>query len=186
MKPGKKRKLPPAFEDTIQKDLSKWRDNELLNRFYGGTSIIAGSTLLGDDVIEKLATCGERVETREEFAQHVRWSLGFDGNTTTEYGSMLLDRLRRVYSKFDEDATADEAHLKHLRSLPVVVDTGSFYAGSSNEMRRWTNLTAETYLQHNTGSTGNVVGETEVGQSTRARGRGRGRATHRGRGRRAS
>jgi hypothetical protein len=43
----------------VRNNLSQWHDNELLNHFYGGTSIILGSTLLGDDVIAKLAVCGE-------------------------------------------------------------------------------------------------------------------------------
>lgn len=60
LKRGKKRKLPQALADAIRNDLSQWREKELLDKFYGGTSIIAGSTLLSDDVIEKLATCGNK------------------------------------------------------------------------------------------------------------------------------
>jgi hypothetical protein len=192
LKRGKKRKLPSGFEDAIRNDLSHWRENELLDRFYGGTSIIAGSTLLGDDVIEKLATCGERVETKEEFAQHARWPIGFDAGTgaTTEYGTMLLERLTTIYSKFDEDTAAEEARLQHLRSLPVEVDTASFYGSSSNPSRtqQWTNLTAETYMQNNMETTGGA--EVERGLQARQRSRGgrvrgessRGRATRRGRG----
>src|ERR1700683_732552 len=41
LKRGKKRKLLPGFDDAIRKDLSQWRENDLLDRFYGGTSIIA-------------------------------------------------------------------------------------------------------------------------------------------------
>jgi hypothetical protein len=195
LKRGKKRKLLPGFDNAIWKDLSQWHENELLDRFYGGTSIIAGSTLLGDDVIEKLATCGERVETKEEFAQHARWAIGFNAGTgaTTEYGDMLLERLKMIYSKFDEDAAAEEAHLQHLRSLPEEIDTGSFYGSSSNSIQHWTNLTAETYIGNNT----NTAGRTDTGKSSQSRGRpqhdgnirrasGRGRATRRGRGHSAS
>ena len=56
LKRGKKRRSSPALEDAVRNDLIKWHDNDLLDTFYGGTSIIAGATLLGDDVIEKLAT----------------------------------------------------------------------------------------------------------------------------------
>ena len=177
--------------DAIRNDLSQWREKELLDNFYGGTSIIAGSTLLGDDVIEKLATCGERVETWEEFAQNAHWAIGFNTSTgtTTEYGIMLLQRLKTIYSKFDEDAAAEEAHLGHLRSLPDQVDTSSFYASSSNLTQRWTNLTADTFAQNNTGTTSTI--EASRGLRSRGRPRGhnargessRGRSTHRGRGR---
>ena len=195
LKRGKKRKLLPGFDNVIRKDLSQWRENELLDRFYGGTSIIAGSTLLGDDVIEKLATCGERVETKEEFAQHARWAIGFNAGTgaTTEYGDMLLEHLKMIYSKFDKDTAAEEAHLQHLRSLPEEIDTGSFYGSSSNSIQHWTNLTAETYIGNNT----DTARRTDTGKSSQSRGRpqhdgnirrasGRGRATRRGRGHSAS
>jgi len=142
LKRGKKRKLTPGFEDAIQNDLLQWREKELLDTFYGGTSIIAGSTLLGDDVIEKLATCGERMETPEEFVQHARWALGFNAGTSTatKYGSMLLERLKMIYLKFDEDAEAEETHLQHLQSFPNHIDTGSFYGSSSNCAQGWTRL----------------------------------------------
>jgi hypothetical protein len=149
----------------------------LLDRFYGGTSIIAGATLLGDNIIEKLTTCGERVETREEFVQHARWPLGFDGEgtgATTEYGILLLKRLKMIYSKFDDDTTADEAHLAHLQSLPTHVDTGSFYGGLPNHTQSWTNLTPESYLQHNVAGTSTEIANktivNETGRGTSSRG----------------
>jgi hypothetical protein len=193
LKRGKKRKLTPGFEDAIRRDLLQWREKVLLDHFYGGTSIIASSTLLGDDVIEKLAMCGERVETQEEFVQHARWALGFnvETGTATEYGSMLLERLKMIYSKFDKDAEAEEIHLQHLRSLPNRIDTGSFYGSSSNGAQGWANLTADSFIQNNTAR------GTEISRGTRSRGRprggsntrgesSRGRATQHGRGRTAS
>ena len=167
LKRGKKRKLPPGFDDAIRKDLSHWHDNELLDKFYGGTTILVGLTLLGDDVIEKLATCGEHIETMEDFAQHAQWPIGFNvgTGTSTEYGDLLLQRLKTIYSKFDEDAAVEEAHIQHLRSLPVQVDTRSFYGGgSSNHSQNWVNLTADMYVQNNGGSL-------EVGRGTHSRGR---------------
>jgi hypothetical protein len=184
LKRGKKRKLSPGFDDAIRKDLSQWRDNELLDKFYGGTTILAGSTLLGDDVIEKLATCGERIETVEDFAQHARWPIGFNVGmgASTEYGNMLLQRLKTIYSKFDEDAAADEARLLELHSLPIQVDTASFYgSGSSNHGQNWVNLTADMYVHNDMGSSNGD----QIGRGTRSRGRprggNRGRATHRAR-----
>ena len=138
-----------------------------MDRFYGGTTILAGSTLLGDDIIEKLATCGERIETMNDFAQHARWPIGFNvgTGTSTEYGDMLLQCLKTIYSKFDNDAAVEEAHIQHLRSLPVQVDTTSFYGGGpTNRGQNWVNLTADMYLQNNGGGH-------RVGRGTWSRGR---------------
>ena len=59
LKRDKKCRLPTGFENAIQNNLLQWHKNELLDKLYGGTLIIAGSTVLGDDVIKKLVTCGE-------------------------------------------------------------------------------------------------------------------------------
>ena len=153
LKHGKKRRSSPALEDAVGNDLIKWRDNDLLDTFYGGTSIIAGAMLLGDDVIEKLVTCGERVETMEEFVQQARWPIGFNTDTgdTTDYGRMLLDRLQFIYSTFDETAAIEGAESVHLQPLSTQVDTASFYAASRlSQQPRWTaTLTTKNYLQLN-------------------------------------
>jgi hypothetical protein len=169
LKRGKKRKLPSALPDAIRRDLSDWRDKELLEKVYGQTSLMTGSALLGDDVIEKLASCGERVETKEEFAQHARWPLGFGiGNSgITDYGTMLLNRLKSIYSKFD-----DNEDIVTLQSQPAQVDAQIFYAGPSNQPRSRTTLTANTYLQQGTPEAG-----VQSAQNIRARGEGgRGRS----------
>jgi hypothetical protein len=139
--------------------------------------------LLGDDVIEKLATCGERIETMEDFAQHARWPIRFNVGTgaSTEYGNMLLQRLKTIYSKFDKDTAADEARLQELHSLPVQVDTASFYgSGPSNHGQNWVNLTADAYVQNTRSSNGRQIGG-GVRSRGRPRGGNRGRATHRAR-----
>lgn len=151
LKRGKKRKVPSALEDAVRNNLSQWRDNELLDHFYGGISIIAGSALLGDDVIEKLAVCGERVETMEEFTRHARWPIGFNTGTeeVTEYGCMLLERLQTIYSAFDISIAAKEAELEDMRSFPPEVSVESFYGGTSQQPRWVETLTPTTYLQNN-------------------------------------
>lgn len=133
LKRGKKRKVSSAIENAVRDDLTLWRENELLDQFYGGTLIIAGSTLLGDDIIEKLAVCGERVETKEEFMRHARWPIGFipASGEVTQYGMMLLGRLQAIYSQIDNKITAEEAELERLRSLPVEISTTTFYGGPS-------------------------------------------------------
>ena len=175
LKPGKKHKLPSALEDAVQNNLSQWRENELLDHFYGGTSIISGSTLLGDDVIAKLAVCGERVETMEEFTRNACWPIGFNPGTgeVTEYGHMLLDRLQMIYLTFDNDTATKEAELEHLRSLPPEVSVKTFYGGSSQQPHWLETLMATTYLQLNSNaeaSGSNDMNET-IHRGVQSRGR---------------
>ena len=141
------------------------------------------------------STCFLRIKTLKNLfllcgASALFQQVGFNAGmgATTEYGDMLLERLKMIYSKFDKDAAAEEAHLQHLRSLPEEVDTGSFYGSSSNGIRHWTNLTADTYIENDT----DTAGRTDTGRSSQSRrpqGRGntrrasgRGRAMRRGRG----
>jgi hypothetical protein len=161
-----------VLEDAVQNNLSQWRDNELLDHFYGSTSIIAGSALLGDDVIEKLAVCGERVETMEEFTRHARWPIGFNtgAGEVTEYGHMLLERLQTIYSAFDIDMAAKEAELEDMRSLPPEVSVDTFYGGTSQQPRWVETLTPTTYLQNNSNAETGVNQTRGTGRATRRRG----------------
>ena len=193
LKRGKKRKLPSVLEDAVRNNLSQWRDNELLDHFYGGTSIIAGSALLDDGVIEKLAVCGERVETMEEFTRHARWLISFNTGTgeVTEYGRMLLEKFQTIYSAFDIDMAAKEAELEDMQSLPPEVSVESFYGGTSQQPRWVETLTPTTYLQNNSNAETGANQTRGTGRATRRRGaRGgrsaagaeRGRGIRRGRG----
>lgn len=191
LRKGKKRQYREEMEGAVKKDLTEWRDHELLDKFYPGSSIVAGSTLLDDDVIERLAKCGERIETREDFVQHARWAIGFGEGQTTAYGKMLLERLQTIYSRVDAAQAAIEEQLVRSRRQPVV-QTQHFYAGPSNQRRQRRPLTVDEWLQRDhtipsTTTAESTDGETS-GQDTgntseiRGRGRGRGRGT-RGRGR---
>jgi hypothetical protein len=96
---------------------------------YPGTTTISAETVLGDDVIDKLAGCGERIECQAEMCRHVHWALGFDKNMgyPTTYGNMLLEKLRTIYAKFNKEAAASEV----MPAAPGVVSTTSFYAPSA-------------------------------------------------------
>jgi hypothetical protein len=179
-KRGKKWKTSTAFEDAVQNNLTQWHDNELLDHFYGGTSIIAGSTLLGNDVIEKLAMCGERVETMQEFVRHAHWPISFntDTGTVTEYGHMLLGRLQTIYSQLNDEAAAEEADFKYLQSLPPQVSVEDFYSVPSQQPCGQPALTAETYLQHN--SNAEASGSRGRGRAVHGRGVRGGRKARRG------
>jgi len=59
LKHSKKRKVTFEEQSYIRDKLTKWQDDTLIDDYYGSNSALSGRTLLGDDVIEKLATCGE-------------------------------------------------------------------------------------------------------------------------------
>ena len=71
LKRGKKRKVSEEQENAIRDGLIEWREDELLDKIYPGTSSISAQTVLGDDVIDKLASCGECVETQAEMRRHM-------------------------------------------------------------------------------------------------------------------
>jgi hypothetical protein len=132
--------MSEALENVVRDDLYRWRDNELLEKFYPGTCTLSGATLLGDDVIEKLAKCGERIGGGEDLARHIRWPIGLgiesidtETHHLTAYGEALLARLQTIYTKYDQDVAAQEAQ---LRSLPSEVSTQSLYEGSSTQNQK--------------------------------------------------
>jgi hypothetical protein len=73
----------------------EWWDEVLVDEYYGSNNALSGRTLLGDDVIDKLATCGERIWDYSHLCQHTQWALGHD--TTMEspnkWGRSLLAAL---------------------------------------------------------------------------------------------
>jgi hypothetical protein len=179
LKRGKKRKVSEEQESAIRNGLIAWQEDELLDKIYPGTSSISAETVLGDDVVEKLASCGERIETLTEMRRHVRWAIGFNENTgyTTTYGDLLLAKLQSIYAKFDDDAAAAEAHLTALRAMPHEVDPTNFYATSTQSRYRRTTAVTENsnhLYETDTGISGSLQGGLVRGAGhQRVRGRGR-------------
>lgn len=140
LKQENKRKVSEEQESAICNDLIAWQEDELLDKIYPGTSSISEETVLGDDVIEKLASYGERIETLTEMRRHVCWAIGFDENTgySTTYGDLLLAKLQSIYAKFDDAAAAAEACLTALCAMPREVDPTNFYATSTQSRSRRT------------------------------------------------
>lgn len=134
LKRGKKRKLSEGDEQTIREELMDWREDVLLERIYPGTISILAETVLGDDVISKLASCGERVESAQEMRRHMRWAIGFneDMGYSTEYGDMLIEKLKSIYAKIDADAATEEARSAELCAGPQSVTPSEFYNTDPN------------------------------------------------------
>lgn len=66
LKRGKKKRILKKQEDTLRERLVEWRETVLIEFVYPGLSSMSGQTILGDDIVDKLAVCGERLETYEE------------------------------------------------------------------------------------------------------------------------
>jgi hypothetical protein len=176
LKRGKKRKLSEGQENAIREGLRDWREDVLLDAMYPGTSSISAETVLGNDVIEALATCGERIDSHAEMRRHVRWAMGYDSNTglSTLHGDMLLNKLQAIYMEFDEDVAADEAHLAELRTDPPSILPSSFYTSSTQTYTQHSAASSNSIQTHDLDSLGQasstVLGRTGASQVGRPRG----------------
>jgi len=110
MRHGKKKAVPPEQEGYIHNKLKNWHDDTLVNAYYGALTSLSGATIIGDDVIEKLASCGEQLENYSEVRWHVQWAVGYDqmANAPTEWGQMLMEKLKDIYNGLDGLEEAEE------------------------------------------------------------------------------
>jgi hypothetical protein len=110
LKRGKKKGISEEGQSYIRKRLKIWRDETLLNEFYGDLTGLSGATIIADGVIEKLATCGEHLETYSQVQRHVRWALGYDesNNMPTRWGNMLMTELGGIYKAVESLEGAEE------------------------------------------------------------------------------
>ena len=171
LKRGKKRKLSEGQENAIREGLRDWREDVLLDVMYPGTTSISAETVLGNDVIESLATCGERIDSHAEMHRHVWWAMGYDSSTglSTLHGDMLLNKLQAIYTEFDEDVAADDAHLAELHTDPPNILPSSFYASSTQTYTRRMAASIQTQDSENLGqASGTVLGHTGASQVGRA------------------
>ena len=176
LKRGKKKRIPEKQEKAIRDQLNDWREEELVEMAYPGVVSISGATVLGDDVVEKIATCGERIDTYSELRRHVQWAYGHDAmaDGPNEYGQLLLARLSRIYQGFDNEL-AEEQHQQALATPFQVITPENFYAhypeASDEESGGPSNVSASQTVR------GNILG-----QGTRARGRANRGTSNRARG----
>ena len=100
---GKKKPLAPGQEEYIRNKLKNWRDENLVDAYYGPLTSLSGATIMSDDVIQKLASCGERLENYSQVQRYVRWAVGYDhtSDMPTMWGAMLMARLRDIYKGLD-------------------------------------------------------------------------------------
>ena len=132
LKRGKKKQVAPTEVTKIREGLVEWRETDLLDKFYPGISSLSGQTILGDDVVEKIATCGEHLETYAQLRQHVRWAVGHQEDTDepNKWGRLLMDQLSLIYQGLAETAEEERQQRVSTASFDVITPE-SFYASSS-------------------------------------------------------
>ncbi|KAJ3518750.1 hypothetical protein NMY22_g13524 [Coprinellus aureogranulatus] len=131
LKRGRKRVLPEALSEKLGKELRAWRDSELFEMVYGAGSreslvVLPSSMVLGDDVIERVISCGIRIETEEDLRRNVRWHLGFDkAGKLNERGSAMIRKLAEIYHDYDDEIASMEpggVHGQYLQTLAGILD----------------------------------------------------------------
>lgn len=164
---GRKRKFPEALSEAIEEDLRDWREEELFELYYGEGSretvtTLPSSMIMGDDVIERIATSGRRILTPTDLAKVVRWAVAFgkDGELT-ECGEELLKRLARVYDEYDES--------QRPRTPPREISPERFYANPASTS------TSSSSRSRGHASTGRARGQGGRGGRRASTGRARGR-----------
>lgn len=122
------------MEDAIRQGLLDWREDTLLNLFYPGIEILGGDSLLPDDVIEKLATCGEKISTVDKLAAQIRWPLGIDLFTQelTDTGRLLLGKLQEIYDEVEAEQQRQEDERRRLsEAVSGPIPANRFYGTRS-------------------------------------------------------
>lgn len=104
LKRGKKKTIGEDKENVICEALMDWADNDLVEEYYGVGTTMSRHMILGNDVVEKLATCGERLNTYAELRKQVHWAIGHDTMTgqANKWGILLLRALSSIYEKLDD------------------------------------------------------------------------------------
>ncbi|KAF4590210.1 hypothetical protein EYR38_009508 [Pleurotus pulmonarius] len=168
LKRGRKQTFSERSATTIRTALVTWRDTVLIQHVYPNLVTIAGSAILGDDVIDKIVASGIKLDSAEVFSRHVRWAYGFDSITAkpNECGTMLLHKLRAIYAAVEDTETKELE--KRQVNLAEVIPPENFYAGPSRRPQRQAALRAA-----NNGLDDGIEVDVET-KPQQGRGRGRG------------
>lgn len=128
LKRGRKRQISTEEIKAVCDGLEEWRDSELVDEFYEGVQSISGATILGDDIVQKVANCGERIGTYADLRRHAHWRIGHDVETNgpSRWGSMLLDQLSTIYKELDARSEVKQRE-EAASTLWTVLTPENFY-----------------------------------------------------------
>ncbi|KAL6304460.1 hypothetical protein BKA93DRAFT_825904 [Sparassis latifolia] len=151
LKRGKKKQFDAALEEYIRKELGEWRIKLLNDLFPSSFALIPAEAMMMNDIIEQLATCGDRIVKEDQVCRYTRWPTAFqeDGITLMQHGQELLLVLKKAYTAFDAEVTAEQAHLAAMPPLTAPISTKTFYRNPSKRTRTKpvTDITSETWTE---------------------------------------
>jgi hypothetical protein len=145
LKRGKKKDTPNEDKEYIRNKLVHWRENVLLEQYYGGLTSISAGTLMSDEVMEKIVGCGERPRNYAELRRHVIWALIHDSDTDgpNEWGKKFLLELQCIYEVLD---TRDEERVeKQKRAEGERLEVQAQVQYRVNIQKEFVILTPESY-----------------------------------------
>ena len=145
LKRGKKKETIEEDKKYIRNKLLHWRDNVLLEQYYGGLTSISAGTLMSDEVIEKIVGCGERPRNYAELRRHVIWALIHDNNTDgpNKWGEEFLLVLKGIYEVLDmqDEERADKEKRAKIGRLEAQAEAQY----QANILKEFVVLTPESY-----------------------------------------
>ena len=92
-----------AFKVFLTEQLVHWRE-ALLQELYGDTISITAESIMGNEIIQKIAAERNRIRTEADLKSRVRWMLGGvrpGPGEVGELGKALLAELIEIYKEYD-------------------------------------------------------------------------------------
>jgi len=110
--------VPKVQEEAVLNGWVDWQDEKLVDSYWPGTTSLSGQNILRDDIVERLAMCGEHLEKHCELHHHVWWAIRHDKETgrPTIYGEQLLAKLSEIYAQLDKDKEMAQQQLSQARA----------------------------------------------------------------------
>lgn len=145
LKRGKKKGMREEDKEFIRNKLVHWRESVLLEQYYGGLTSISAGTLMSNEVVEKIAGCGERLGNYAELRRHVWWALIHDSNTDgpNEWGEKFLLALKDIYEVLDTRDEERDQEERRLEAERQEADAEAQYR--ANIQKEFTVLTPESF-----------------------------------------
>lgn len=92
---------------------------------------------MGNEIVEQLATCGERITEPSQLCRRTRWVLAYDSDgSLSEIGRDLLQVLAGIHNEHDDREAAEQEHRANQPPLTAPIPVAQFYSTSSRPRPR--------------------------------------------------
>ena len=119
------------LEKCVRDALVSWQAEKLRPKLYPESSVlIPTSALMGDEIIDQLATCGERLSTGVELSRRTRWMFAFvsiGSQELSDIGRELLDVVSGAYVSYDRAVEEQEAEWTCQPAVTAPIPVAQFY-----------------------------------------------------------